>query len=345
MPTVIDTNTEFRNRANSEWSLLAQMTASSDLTDNRIDQLYWTPGQASSFYDQVADEELVSWLSANGTFKPYKGEPAYRTLERFWSHVASSQFSVHYKMSDREKKTLLGSQGWDQLAGLAGRGDAQAQRRTLIRLLATAESLECFDSQNLADTDHPGLRYDSATDTEITLTQSNLFLASTWNPATIETIVKAMTSYHDTGGNHYGNRFDERDSDLPSTHDLRTQAPKPSQFHVYAGSSAIDNIVAEARTWDNTSSKYAGSYSFDKLEELPANRFVVQWLNKKPMLPGVPTMADAPFIRKWDGTQVFVTADGESLVNRQHRLNFVDAHADHGFAPHWWARFAVGEEP
>jgi phage major head subunit gpT-like protein len=248
-------------------------------------------------------------------------------------------------MSDDEKRSMTGAMAWDQIAAIAGRGDSQSQRQALVRLMATMEAIPCFDGQNLVDTDHPGMRYDSATDSYIQLTQSNIALATTWNPTSIETMVKAMTSYHDESGNHYGNVFEERDMELPTTNDLRTQASRMPQFHVWAGSNAIDNVQAEHRTWNNSASKFAGSYTYNKVDELPENRIVVCWLNNSSTLPGTPEGMMRPFLRKHDGVQIYTAENGAHLDNQRYRMSEINAHSDFGFGAHMWAGTYMIEQP
>jgi hypothetical protein len=323
---------------NDEFTQLSQMAMAKSLDQNRLANLYWTVTSRSSIFDPVAVVHRVTWPEFNTTFAKFTGTPEYRTLKQLWATIETDPYSVHYREDDRVLKSFLASGQWSLLMDGIGKGGSQKDRQLLIRSMAIAETLLCFDGQNLADTDHPGLIYDSATDSYTDVVQVNFAPATNFDDAGVKEMVGRMTSFHDTSGNSYGNEFAVQ-SDQPPTDDIRTQAPTPPQFHVYAGTDVIDDVEELHRTINNTS-KFAGKFSYDKIEELPPKRWVVQWLNNP--------MADTtfkPFIRRSDGLQVFVAERGEHLENMQTRTSQIHAHHDSGFAPFQWAPFYVGDKP
>lgn len=340
---IFSTNQTYTNDINRDVTLTGQVASAAMLDQDGLANLFYTVGE-SGFYSPTSDETAVGWLETNTTFGDFDGEPKYRTWRNVWASVSTTQKSAHWRMDDAEKKTLIGTQNWELVAGLAGRGDGTAQRQALARRLATAEADACFDGQNLADTDHPGLRYDSATDSYLPLVQSNLALATTFDDAALALAIARITGYHDQAGNHYGNKY-ALQANLPPTNSRETQAPTPPQFHVYAGRTAITNVQALHQTIGADPSVYAGRYSYSKVEELPDKRWVIQWLNTAADMPGVPAGFVRPYLRKHDGVIVHVAANGEHLDNQRFRMSEINAHSDFGFGPMFWHLIYVGEEP
>jgi hypothetical protein len=335
MATVQSSNDIYSDDFNRDLQIDAEVAAAASLEDDRINELYRTIQSSEALTDPRSDEDVVGWNEFNTTMAPFEGQPKYRTVGVSWAPVRSGQYSNHIQIKDPEKKTRFGDQGWMKFSASMGAGSGQKQRQLLIENIADAASLVCYDAQNLADTDHPGKKYDAATKTYSTLTQVNYAPGSAFNETNVALMKQRMTSYHDRYGNHFGNRFVE-DVNMPSTNDLRTQAAASAQFHVWAASNIIDSVIDLARTTDNTS-KFAGRFSYDKLEELPDGMWAVLWLNTR--LPaGTPPAETLPFLRRYDGTAVYNVAVGSETYAR-HRRCEMHGHSDFGIAPYHWHRF------
>lgn len=325
---------------NNEYTILGQAAAAQSISEDNLSLLFWTVTAAQSLFDPVSNEHKVTWPEFNTTFAEWKGTPEYSTLQQLWQGIKSKPYSKHYRENDRELRNMLSSMQWRELIMSLGRGAAQAMRHVLLRLMATSTSLPCFDGQNLADTDHPGLVYDSATDTYTPVVQVNYAPATNFDDAGVKEMVMRMTSYYDTSGNHYGNKYAEH-SNLPSTNDIRTQPATAPQFHVWAGSDVIQDVKVLHRTISTNTSEYAGRFSYDKLDELPAKMWFVLWLNN----PTADMSRRRPFLCRQDGLQVYVAQNGEHLDNQRFRASELHAHADFGFAGFHWPSCYVGVKP
>ena len=334
--TVHSTNDIYSDDFNRGLRIDAQVAEGAALANDRLDTMYRTLASSDVLTDPMTSEDIVGWPEFNVTMEKFEGQPKYRTTSVSWARVSTGQYSNHIQIRDPEKKTLFGDQGWMAYSAKMGQGSAQKQRQLLLVNAASAASLVCYDGQNLADTDHPGKRYNAGTQTYDDLVQVNYAPGTAFNEAAVTAMKTRMTGYYDRYGNHFGNRFVEN-SEMMSTNDIRTQAAAGPQFHVWAASDVIDAVIDLNRTTEN-SSKYAGRFSFDLVHELPDGMWIVLWLNNSSPAPNEQTL---PFLRRFDGTAVYNIMAGSETYAR-HRRCEMHGHSDFGFAPYHWHRFYLG---